>query len=82
MERTIQLLAEETMKQTRLPLPYVGLIAATRTVLGAGIGLLAAQKLREGARRRAGFTLLLIGALSTIPLVAKVLSGTRQVHAT
>jgi hypothetical protein len=65
------------MKETRLPLPYVGLIAASRTILGAGIGLLVATKLREGVRRSTGLTLLITGALSTIPLAAKVVSGVR-----
>ncbi len=69
---------ERTMKETRLPLPYVGLIAATRIALGAGIGLLVAKKLREEVRRRAGLSLVLVGALSTIPLAAKVMSGARH----
>jgi hypothetical protein len=66
------------MKETRLPLPYIGLIAGTRTALGAGIGLLVSKKLREGTRRRAGLALLIVGALSTIPLVVKVASGVRR----
>lgn len=69
------------MKETRLPLPYIGLIAGTRTALGVGIGLLVARKLRESVRRSAGLTLLVVGALSTIPLAAKVVSGVRHAQA-
>ncbi len=69
------------MKEARLPLPFIGMIAGTRTALGAGIGLLVANKLRETARRRAGLALLIVGVLSTIPLVAKVASGVRRAEA-
>lgn len=70
------------MKETRLPLPYIGLIAGTRTALGIGIGLLVSRKLGEKARRRAGLTLLIAGALSTLPLALTVISGTRRAQAT
>lgn len=70
------------MKQTRLAVPYVGLIAGTRVALGVGLGLLVSQKLGERARRNAGWGLLAVGGLSTIPLALKVLSGTRPERAT
>lgn len=50
----------------------VFLLASTRVALGIGIGLLMSRRLREGARRRAGRTLLAIGALTTIPLVRRL----------
>ena len=62
------------MKETRLTLPTVGLIAGSRVALGIGIGLLLSQKLNESQRRAVGFTLLIIGVLSTLPLMAEVLS--------
>lgn len=68
------------MKETRLALPYVGLIAGTRTALGAGIGLLVSSRLREKARRTTGLTLLIVGVLSTIPLALTVMAGTRRVQ--
>lgn len=49
------------------------LIAGTRVALGAGIGLLLGGRMNEGARRAFGWTLLAIGALSTIPLAMNVL---------
>jgi uncharacterized SAM-binding protein YcdF (DUF218 family) len=70
------------MKETRLPLPFVGLIAGTRTALGVGIGLLVSRRLGEKARRRAGLTLVIAGALSTLPLALRIISGTRGAQAT
>jgi hypothetical protein len=66
------------MKETRVALPYVGLIAGTRVALGVGIGLLASTRIDESARRKAGVALVTLGALSTIPLALKVVSGTHR----
>jgi hypothetical protein len=52
--------------------PQLVLIAATRGMLGAGIGLLAAGRLRDEHRRLVGKILLGIGAASTIPLAMRV----------
>lgn len=62
------------MKTSELTLPEVGLIAATRGMLGAGVGLLVADKLSEDQRKAIGWTLFLMGAVSTIPLVIDVRS--------
>jgi len=62
------------MKTSELTLPEVGLIAATRGMLGAGIGLLLAEKLNEDQRKAIGWTLFVMGAISTIPLAIDVLS--------
>jgi hypothetical protein len=53
------------------------LLAGTRVALGVGIGLLIAGKLSRDARRGAGWALLTVGALSTIPLVIGVLGKPR-----
>jgi hypothetical protein len=53
------------------------LIAGTRVALGAGVGLLVAEKLGRDARRGAGCALLLVGALTSIPLVMGVLAKPR-----
>ena len=42
-------------------------IAGTRALLGVGIGLLSAARLRARKRRRVGLTLLTIGAITTVP---------------
>jgi hypothetical protein len=65
------------MKRTELTLPEVGLLAATRAMLGAGIGLLLANRLSDKKRKVVGGTLFAIGVLTTIPLAADVLSKAR-----
>jgi hypothetical protein len=60
------------MKETRVTLPELALIAGTRAAAGAGLGLLLANRLSESQRRAAGWTLLLVGALSTVPLALEV----------
>ncbi len=62
------------MKKAALSLPEVGLIAGTRAMLGAGVALLLGDKLDKDARKTIGWTLFLMGAVSTIPLVINVLT--------
>jgi uncharacterized membrane protein YfcA len=62
------------MKKAELTLPEIALIAGTRGMLGAGAGLLLADRLNDDQRRAVGWTLLLIGAVSTIPLAIEVMS--------
>ncbi|MCM0084156.1 hypothetical protein L4X63_21470 [Geomonas sp. Red32] len=62
------------MKETRLTLPQLSLIAATRAVLGGGLGLLVAHRLTDRERKMAGWMLFLAGVVSTIPLGRMVLS--------
>jgi hypothetical protein len=63
-----------SMKKTELTLPELALIGGTRGLLGAGLALLLAGKLKEQQRKAIGWTLFLIGAISTIPLAIDVLS--------
>ena len=65
------------MRETQISLPELALIAGTRGMLGAGIGLLLADRMPEGQRRAVGWTLLLVGALTTVPLAFEVLGGGR-----
>lgn len=58
--------------EKRLNLSDIMLIAVTRGMLGAGIGLLAAGKLTGEQRRAVGRTLVLVGAVTTLPLVWRV----------
>jgi putative Ca2+/H+ antiporter (TMEM165/GDT1 family) len=67
----------ERIKRVELPGPEIGILAATRAMLGAGVGLLVAEKLSEHQRKVIGRTLFLIGALSTIPLVKDIV---RRMH--
>jgi hypothetical protein len=61
------------MKEVQLTLPEIGLIAGTRGALGFGLGLLLGDRWPEEQRRAIGWSLLLVGAFSTIPLAAEVL---------
>ena len=60
------------MKSVEITVPEIGLIAGTRGLLGAGVGLLMAEKLKPERRKTVGWTLFLVGALSTIPLAINV----------
>jgi hypothetical protein len=55
------------MKNIDLPMPFFGFIIATRALLGAGIGLLVAEKLDRRTRHQLGAALVGLGALTTIP---------------
>lgn len=58
------------MKHASLTLPEIAAVAATRAAGGAGLALLLGDKLQPEQRRTVGRTLLAIGILTTIPLVA------------
>jgi len=61
------------MKKIDMSLPQLGLIAMTRGMLGAGIGLLLCGKMTDEQRRAVGWTLTGVGVMTTLPLVAQVL---------
>ncbi len=62
------------MTSRMVTLPELGMISGTRMALGAGIGMLVADRLNDDQRRAVGWTLLAVGAISTIPLFAGVMS--------
>ena len=67
------------MREIRLVGPELWLIAATRGLLGIGIGLLLSEKLRHARHRRTlGRTLAAIGLLSTVPLGLRVFRRERR----
>ena len=66
------------MIATELRLPELALLAGTRGMLGAGIGLLLADRLSEDKRKGIGWTLMAVGALTTIPLAMIVFSRRRR----
>jgi hypothetical protein len=57
--------------------PELALLAGTRVAGGAGLGLLLADRLGRRQRRAVGLTLLAVGALTTIPLVAGIVRRDR-----
>lgn len=61
------------MQQKGFTVQEIGLIAATRVALGAGIGLLLANCLNEDQREGAGWTLFGLGLVTTIPLVVNLI---------
>ena len=66
------------MISTELRLPELGLLAGTRGLLGAGVGLLVSEKLSHERRRQVGWTLVAIGAASTLPLALLVFRRSRR----
>jgi len=65
------------MKKITLSLPEVSLLAGTRAALGGGAALLLAERLTKEQRKSVGWTLLLVGVITTFPLVKMVLSNRR-----
>lgn len=65
------------MKEVTLDLPELALVAGTRAMAGAGIGMLVADKMSADQRRAVGWTLFLIGAISTVPLAIRVFKRLR-----
>jgi len=70
------------MLERKLNLAEIFLIAGTRVVLGAGIGLLLSNKLSKDQRKAAGLALTLVGGLSTVPLALNVLGKKGQTSET
>lgn len=68
------------MMTTELRLPELGLVAGTRGMLGAGLGLLLADKLSNPQRKSVGWTLVAVGALTTIPLAMIAFGRRRRVQ--
>ena len=64
-------------KERKLTIPEIALIGGTRAALGAGVGLLLAEKLKGTPRRAVGLTLFMVGALSTIPIVKNVIAKSK-----
>jgi len=61
------------MKERSLTIPEIAMIGGTRVALGIGVGLILASKLDDSKRKGAGWALLAVGALTTIPLLLGVL---------
>ncbi len=66
------------MRMRTLTEPELAMIAGTRVMIGAGLGLLLAGRLERRSRRAVGWTLLAIGGISSIPLIAQVVLRSRR----
>lgn len=68
------------MRQTRISLPELGLVAGTRFAFGLGLGLLIRDHLPPEVRRAVGWTLVTVGAITTAPLALDVLGRSEPEH--
>ena len=68
------------MKPRTLTIPELALLAGTRVALGIGVGLMIAEKIPRDTRKGAACALLLVGALSTIPIVAAIFCQESKEH--
>lgn len=60
------------MRDLRVSIPELAFIGGTRGILGAGIGLLLAGQLSQHTRKQLGLAMLVLGALTTIPLAVGI----------
>jgi hypothetical protein len=68
------------MREVQISLPELALLVGTRAALGAGLGLLLADCLPGSQRKAVGWTLLLVGAITTVPLAFEVLGEVRALN--
>lgn len=65
------------MKKTYLSLPELSFVAGTRAALGAGAALLLGDRLASKDKKKVGWTLFLVGVVTTVPILATVISRRR-----
>ena len=68
------------MRETTLSMPVLSLVAGTRAMLGAGLALLLGERMSRAQRKAAGLSLLLVGAVTTFPLLAEALRKSRVIE--
>jgi hypothetical protein len=66
------------MNRIPLSFPEIGVIGGTRAALGAGVALLLADRLNDDQRRAVGWTLLAVGAVTTVPIAIQLFRSQRQ----
>jgi hypothetical protein len=62
------------LTQRAFTMPEIMLVAGTRAALGVGVGLLLSDRLNKDQRKAAGWALLAVGVLTTIPIIKGVLA--------
>lgn len=66
------------MREVTVSLPVISMIALTRGMLGAGLALLFGERLNGRQKKAAGWTLVLVGAATTVPLAMEVMGSGRS----
>ncbi len=66
------------MRSATLKFSEIGLIAATRGMLAAGVTLMLAERVPKERRKAIAIPLLAIGVLSTIPLAMDVFRKSKE----
>ena len=61
------------MRHVDIPLHELAFVAGTRGMAGAGIGLLLADFMAPETRKTVGWTLLALGALTTVPIAVSLI---------
>jgi hypothetical protein len=69
-------------KQKTVAIWELGLIAATRGLIGFGAGLLMADKLKKDRRKLVGWSLFLSGLASTVPIALHVFGNNTEAGVT
>jgi hypothetical protein len=60
------------MRTKVVTIPELTLMAGTRVALGAGLGLLLSGGMTRDQRKAAGWALVAVGALTTIPMAMQI----------
>ena len=55
------------MRRLQLSFPQMMFVIATRAALAGGVALLTADRMKKQSRRRIGWILAIVGAVSTVP---------------
>jgi hypothetical protein len=66
------------MFEAELPLPELALLMGTRGLLGAGLGLLLADRVNADQRRAVGWAPVAIGVATTLPLALMVFNRRKR----
>jgi hypothetical protein len=61
------------MRTYDVSIPELAFVAGTRGLAGAGVGLLLSGYIKPDTRKAVGWTLLAIGALTTVPIAATLI---------
>jgi hypothetical protein len=62
------------MERRPLSIPELAIISGTRAALGAGVGMLVSEFMTREQRRAVGWTLVAVGAVTTIPIIAQLIN--------